>query len=640
MSKKTQRLLSLFLAVTMGVSVFIVGAGASPEVTTEPMFEVYNSLESDDTIYPTIILPGISQSISYLADENGEPVLNADGNELSGGLLFIDTAGLVGKILKKLLLPLMVTLITQRNAMGFTDKLYELTCDLFSIQKSEPDGTTTENILTRTFDCSVGKMSKEEQDAFFRQIPVRELADEIGAENLYLFAFPLLGNPMDNAKNLQDYIDMVKEQCNAEKVNLAAISMGGTVLTAWADYEGADYDSINKIVNAVAVLDGTDVVGDLMERNFNLEDEYVFSEFLPLVMEASVGDSTMGYLLNLVIRILPRSVFEGILTRMTDGILETLILNAPQFWAMVPKDRYEGLRDRYLNPEEFPEKEILLAKTERFHEAQNDLHNNLTALANKGVKIYNICGYNLDFGTGDYGYFGIMGSSRETNSDAMINIESTSLGATAAPVGQRLSDEYLATADPKYISPNGGLDASTSLFKDRIWFFENQHHEVGRTDLVLELASALLVNDDIDTVDSDPRFPQFIEGRRTNQLTNAIRDAKNLIELAAKNEDGLDFKIVADKLPALQAEIDAACDFLDNTYGGGQDRVDALTESLRKLTTEAKGQTYSTGDTKTSLLQFILKKFNEKVYKYVGPYGYSDKTGYSAKQASKYGDLA
>ena len=35
---------------------------------------------------PVIILPGISQSISYLAIEDGKPALNKDGKELQGGL--------------------------------------------------------------------------------------------------------------------------------------------------------------------------------------------------------------------------------------------------------------------------------------------------------------------------------------------------------------------------------------------------------------------------------------------------------------------------------------------------------------------------------------------------------------------------
>ncbi|MDR1630847.1 MAG: hypothetical protein LBS36_11675 [Oscillospiraceae bacterium] len=631
MSKRTKKLLSLFLAVLLGLSAVTVASAAPADngETADVPFQVQKALTQEDEIYPTIILPGISQSVSYLADENGDPVLNADGDELSGGLMIIDPAGVVGKILKKLLLPLFVTLITQRDSLGFTDKVYELGCDLFSIQKSNPDGTPAENLVTRTFDCSVGEMTEEDNYQFYRDIPMQDLAERIGEENIYLFAFPLLGNPVENGKNLQDYIDFVKSERNAEKVNIVSVSLGGTVLTSWADYEGADYSSVNKIINVVSLLDGTDVMSDLMARNFNLDDQFVFSEFFPNIMD-SIGNKALGYLVNIMVRVLPRSVFEKTLTRMTDSVLETFLLNAPQFWAMVPKDRYEGLADRYLNT---PEKALLKEKTDRFHQAQLNLHDNLLAIKGSGVGIYNICGYNLDFGYGDYSYFGIVGSTKTTNSDAMIPIQSTSLGATAVPANTQFSDEYLAAADPKYISPDKSVDASTCLFKDNTWFYLNQHHEVGRTDLVLELASEI-VTGHIDSIETDTvRFPQFIEGRKTNGLTGAIKEAKAIL---AAPED-----YVAGKLPALQAALDEAQTFLDTTYSGGQESVEPLTLNLRIAIAEAKGEVYTapSADPKLSFLEWFLKAISDAVFKYVGPVGYSDKTGYAQKQEIKGGGI-
>lgn len=638
MSKRITKLLSLFLAVLLGVSAVTVASAAPAEGESADLSaQVQKAMTKEDEVYPTIILPGISQSVSYLADENGNPVLNADGNELSGGLMIIDSAGIVGKVLKKLLLPLFVTLITQRDSMGFTDKIYDLGCDLFSIQKSNPDGTPAQNLITRTFDCSVGEMTEADRNNFYRQIPMQDLASRIGEENIYLFAFPLLGNPVENGKDLQEYIDFVKQERNAEKVNLVSVSLGGTVLTSWADYEGADYGDVNKIINVVSLLDGTDVMGDLMERNFNLDNEFVFSEFFPNIMD-SIGNKSMGYLVNILVRILPRSVFEKTLTRLTDSVLDTFLLNSPQFWAMVPKDRYAGtngyanLSERYLNE---PGRELLKAKTDRFHEAQLALHDNLLQMKQDGVGIYNISGYNLDFGYGDYSYFGIVGSTKTTNSDAMIPIQSTSLGATAVTANTQFSEEYLAGKDLKYISPNKSVDASTALFKETTWFYENQHHEVGRTDLVLELASEILTGH-IDSVETDTvRFPQFIEGRKTNSLTNAIRDAKNILANPKENN------AIDSKLPALQAAADEAQNFLNTTYSGGQATVDALTLKLRVAMAEAKGEVYTdpSADTKLSFSEWLLKAISDAVYKYVGPIGYSDKTGYAQKQAIKGGTV-
>ena len=73
-----------------------------------------------DDIAPTIIIPGISQSISYLADENGNPAVNANGEELSGGLLIIDSAELPGVLAGTVAGPLVTSLIMQAD-MGLSD---------------------------------------------------------------------------------------------------------------------------------------------------------------------------------------------------------------------------------------------------------------------------------------------------------------------------------------------------------------------------------------------------------------------------------------------------------------------------------------------------------------------------------------
>ena len=80
-------------------------------------------------------------------------------------------------------------------------------------------------------------------------------------------------------------------------------------------------------------------MGDFYMRNFNIEDEFFFQEFLPMVMTEMNGYATLGHIINIALKIFPRSVIESILTAAVDGILDTLMLNCPQFWAMIPKER-------------------------------------------------------------------------------------------------------------------------------------------------------------------------------------------------------------------------------------------------------------------------------------------------------------
>ena len=51
------------------------------------------------------------------------------------------------------------------------------------------------------------------------------------------------------------------------------------------------------------------------------------------------------------------------------AILDTLMLNCPQFWAMLPSYRYEALAERYL-----ADKPVLKARTDAFQQARLNLN--------------------------------------------------------------------------------------------------------------------------------------------------------------------------------------------------------------------------------------------------------------------------
>ncbi|MBS7360692.1 MAG: hypothetical protein KIG53_08815, partial [Oscillospiraceae bacterium] len=103
--------------------------------------------DNEENIVPTIILPGISQSICYLAEEDGTPAVNQNGDELRGGLLIIDESAIAAPILNNLALPLFNALIAQSNntALNRTNKelaegVYKTVQEVFSIQSSDKNG--------------------------------------------------------------------------------------------------------------------------------------------------------------------------------------------------------------------------------------------------------------------------------------------------------------------------------------------------------------------------------------------------------------------------------------------------------------------------------------------------------------------
>ena len=609
---------SSFMSVN-SVDDFIDLVSGSPEVLAD--VEQPQQYNAQNEIVPTIIIPGISQSISYLADENGNPAVNSNGEELSGGLLIIDSSTLPGTLAGTLAGPLVSSLLAQAD-IGLSEAVYDTVTQVFAIQASGKDGKAVQNLKTITYEYPISEMNQDDKDYFYRMIPMQSVVEEIGGEeNLYFFTFPLISDPFISAASLDKYIQMVKEQRGCDKVNIVTISLGGTILTAYLEMKkNTNYEDINKVLNVVSCLQGTDVMGDFYLRNFNIEDQFFFQEFLPMVMKEMNGYATLGHLINVALKIFPKEVVEHILTAAVDGIIDTLMINCPQFWAMIPTDRYDDVIEKYSFIKNDPEYSRLYATVSKFQDARLNLDDNLIKLTQNGGYVHNVCGYNLDYSSQDYCFFSAMKSSLTTNSDAIIDIDSTSLGATYAPAGEVLSEEYIATRDPKYISPDGSLDISTCLFPDNVWFFEGQHHEVGRNDVVIKLIAKLASGQINSTADMADQFPQFNGNRNTRNITRWYLEEADLV-FAEYEED-----------PTLYNEADIA--ELRDVYNDSllllEDTIceptaaNAMRERFEYALCRV-GKRDPAADTSTDeALEIICQFIDETIYGVFGAGGFSD----------------
>ncbi len=585
MKKTSKRIIAIALAVVMTLSAYSVAAVAiasllinsqetiqtadgsniinansieeaielmenNPELFAEPATTPTAKAEA---VYPTIIIPGISQSISYVADEDGNPAYAENGEELSGGLLILDTSNLVPTIVNNLAAPLMRALITQSDKDKVFQKAVTTTVkEVFSIQASDNEGNPINNLKTVEYKSSVAGMSQDDRDYFYRMIPMKHLTEGIvdattnefstkpvlDANLLYLYAFPLIGDPMESARGLDEYIQFVKSESGADKVNIVTVSLGGTILTAYMELmAGTGYPDINKIVNVVACLQGTDVMGDFYLRNFKINnpdhpeyEAFFFNEFLPMVMAENADSAALGYIINVALKIMPKEVVYSLLTGAVDGIVDSLMLKCPQFWAMIPTDRYDEVKAKYnFLWEDAETYGVLTEKLDAFHKASVNLIDNLKAFNTTGDKVNNVAAYGLSYAEQDYNFFGAMASSDATNSDGIIDIDSTTLGATYAKAGSILPDEILFKDDAR-ISPEGSLDVSTCAFPDNVWLFHGQYHEVGRNDVVLSLVGQIICGNINSVNDNADKFPQFNGNRNTRNLTRwRLGDCEKII---------------------------------------------------------------------------------------------------------------
>ena len=525
MKKIIKKVIAMALCVSMLASLGAVGASAKVETDCSGKCE-YS---------PVIVLPGINHSPTYLYDENDEPFMVNDSH-LGGTLLIINEAALSTVAIIKAVASVVATLGLQTNVC--LDKVaYSLVSELFKYQRCDENGDHVENLKTKRWNHSLEYMTEDDLNWTYRMVPMKALVDEIGEDHVYFFTFNLVGDPMDSADELKEYVEMVKEQTGHDKVSFLPVSLGGTILTAYLEKYG--HDDLDQIVNAVACLDGTDIVADFMAREWRLEDEYLYHQFFANIFVESEGVPTVGYLINTLLHIVPRSGVNALLTGAMTAILDTLMLNCPQFWAMLPSYRYEALAERYLS-----DKPVLKARTDSFQQARLNLKQNILDAVADGVRVNSIAGANLDFGEQMYTYFNIVASAEKVNSDGIVNLNSTTLGATGAAHDQTLADvdyeknTYCKDPTHNHVSPDNMVDVSTAILPENTWIFLDQHHEVGYNDVVLNLAKAIFLNEVTDVYSDPENYPQYNYPCYTQSLRRwKLPDAKRVDQTNLSAED-------------------------------------------------------------------------------------------------------
>lgn len=680
MKKTSKRLIAIALAVVLTLSVCAAGItsvlnlDASAVLNADSIEEAIEIMKNtpdffsgtsnklfagqkDATVYPTVIIPGISQSISYVADENGDPAYNANGEELSGGLLIIDSTTLVPALVNNLAAPLATSLVNQNDKDGNLRRGVANTVkEVFSTQASNKNGEPVNNLQTVYYDSSVAGMSEDDRDYFYRMIPMKTLTQDtvdvttgeviqeavIDEDSLYLYAFPLIGDPMESAEGLNDYIQFVKEQQGVDKVNIVTISLGGTILTAYMEkYKDTGYTDINRIVNVVSCLQGTDVMGDFYLREFKINDPehpeyetFFFNDFLPMVMETNADNKALGYIINVALKIMPKEVVYSILSGAVDGIVETLMLYCPQFWSMVPVDRFDDVKAMYYD--EIwgdPECAELAKKIDDFHTAAVNLKDNLKEFAKtNGNLVHNVACYDLSYAEQDYNFFGAMRSSDTTNSDGIIDIDSTTLGEPDmyAKAGTVLPDEILFD-DSRIISPDGSIDITDCAFRDTTWFFHGQYHEVGRNDVIISLIGRLITGQ-IKDVDDDANFPQFNGNRNTRNIRRwRLEEAETLI---VNFNNGSTVNTEGETLECSQADIDEltaaykeCLALLNDTANCEPTAAAAATERIEDAIYRVghNGELPEEDDSMNNLLTAIAGTLEDVITAIFGPgYGFSE----------------
>lgn len=504
-----KKLISILLVFTLVFSSMALIANAE-EVKTE--------CQGNCEICPSIVVPGIGQSNVWILDENGDYLLDDDGERVSAFPAYFDITSIITKVIA----PALLTLVMQKD-IGLSSALCNVVRDAFAVNACDETGKNTGNFELEKYLYSVAECSEYEKKQIYNNVPLQAYADQVGEDHLYYFAYNSFGNNIDIVNELYDYIQMVKEETGHDKVNIVPISMGGSIANGLFDYHPDVMDDIQKVVYIVPALNGSTIVGDLYTKNFTFfNTEFLYNGFLESLM-----DEEDARIIEVIARILPDEVLDGALHNVANCLVEEVAANITALWGLCPKEYYPEASKALL-----ADKPEIKKQTDKFYQAQLNSNKNIQTLIDKGAEVFNIVDYDVPL-------YQIGGSWNDDNGDGVIHLSSTSMGAKSAIVGETLGKDYKQAntskncSDPthNHISPDNVVDASVGLLPDTTFYFDGQNHEkTARNDIIISLATRILATDDIHDVYSTPDYPQFNGSRDTRGLKNNYIPAAKAVD--------------------------------------------------------------------------------------------------------------
>lgn len=379
--------------------------------------------------------------------------------------------------------------------------------DLFADLMVNQDGTSVKDVTIPKFtDCGADlDLSDDSKWADTAVGLFRSLTRKYGGENVFLYTFDWRMSPSALADDLNSYFKMVQEKTGADKLDVAACSMGGMVTAAYIDEYGADI--FHNLVFFSPALNGVDVVGSAFTGDLTIDGKDL-TEFLI----KKVGGN---FFVNFIIKVLKLlgliDVVSGfvndILADYGDIIYDEFLCEVFRttygLWGMVPDEYYDDAVEFFFGgvKEEYAVALEEIAKIREFVFSTEEILDSIPEEVNVSfVSHYN----NKQLPIYSKAYL---------HGDGVIESARTSCGATFANYGETLTDEQIAGVPAEYISPDGVVNAYTAreIYRESTWIVKGAKH-VGCKDNSdhTEFAIWLLAQEDQPTVYTNAAYPRFL----------------------------------------------------------------------------------------------------------------------------------
>lgn len=594
---------SLAVLLTLAMLCTFVSFGASAEngVLTE--------CGGECAYAPSIVVPGLFQSQNRLYDADGNMVLDDSGKPLTQLLVNLTTKDIVHMALQAIL-PLTLSLVLQAD-IGLSKTVAKIVADVFKNNAKGTDGKHIQNVDVLRYPDSVARCSPEAQTYIYRTIPLEHYAEVAGADHLYFFTYDSFGSISDIADELYNFIQKVKTETGHDKVNLVPISQGGSIANALMErYREEMVRDLHRMVMIIPALDGSYLIGKVFNGQFTKEDSMLYRDMFPLLMDKEEDQAT-AYGINLALRLLPKNTAHRIIDRTVQSLVDTLLVNTTCMWALTPQSEYEELYAKYMTD---GTREQVREEVEFYHRAQVNSKENILYLQSKGIKIFDLVDY-------DHPFYPIIPGWDTYNADGIIQVESTSCGATSSAINSTLPADYVqqntyCTCGGNHISPDRKVDASTGALCETTFYFDEGNHErTGDNDVLIGLAIELLTDESFTDVHSYPdKYPQFNTARESKGMRNTLKEIQeiDLSTLEAADAAELTAAVAACEAVLAQTVVDL------DAFKQAQERLNAI---LVKIGRRNPPKEMSESDIRRTE---FMHKLSDWAYRVIGPRGFVD----------------
>ncbi len=366
----------------------------------------------------------------------------------------------------------------------------------------------------------------------------------------YMFTYDSRLDPYTNASLLNTYINKVLKATGAKKVNLIGRCLGNTVVATYlTEYvQRQKKDTVESAIfyasafNGVYMMDGF-FTGDI-DIDYQMMQYYLQhgrdpgdegSDFDTIYKIADIF-SKLGLLGVGINKI--NQVIEKMAPYLFPRLILAIFGTWPGHWAMISSGAYE--KAKAVTLQDTSKYAGLIKKVDKYQtNVMAKFPQTLETLRKNGLRIAIVCKYNTPLIP--------LSPNSDMQADGTVELKTMSLGATAANIGQTLSNAYLRVLrngnNDGYLSPDLVVDAHTCQYPNYTWFIKDCPHAEYPPE-INSMFMEIFHSSKQYTIKTNSKYPQFVSYDTSTKKISPVTGPDTGVDISSGFNSAFFSKIV------------------------------------------------------------------------------------------------